>query len=408
MTESPRAAKGATFAVVVLTSMNLLNYLDRFVPSAVKELFKVDLGLSDAETSWPMTAFILVYMVTSPMFGALADRWPRKVLIAGGVALWSLATAAAAFATGFWSFLVARALVGVGEAAYATLAPPLLSDYFPPARRNRVLTFFYVAIPVGAALGFGLGGWIGKELGWRAAFLICGLPGILAAVLALRIQDPGRGAWDAAPATAAANWPEALRQLAANRRFVYAVAGYTAVTWAAGGMADWFPTYLVRNRGMGIAEAGTLIGMVTVVGGLGGTVVGGWLADRLQGRTKNNYLALSAWSMVPAAVFAALALAVPAGLWVGVCMFLSQFFLWFYNGPINTIIANAVGPELRARAFAVSIFTIHVLGDAISPTVIGIISDRSELLYGVALVPVFMLLGSLIWAAGWRRLPEPA
>lgn len=408
MSQSPRAAQGATFAVVVLTSMNLLNYLDRFVPSAVKELFKEDLGLTDAQTSWPLTAFIVVYMITSPMFGALADRWPRKVLIAGGVALWSVATAGAALATGFWSFLFARSLVGVGEAAYATLAPPLLSDFFPPERRNRVLTFFYVAIPVGAALGFGLGGFIGKELGWRAAFLICGLPGLLAAGLALRIQDPGRGAWDAAPTGKTANWGEALRLLAANPRFVYAVAGYTAVTWAAGGMADWFPTYLVRNRGMSLAEAGTLIGAVTVAGGLGGTAMGGWLADRLAGRTRNAYLALSAVSMVPAAVFAALALAVPAGPGVAVCMFLSQFFLWFYNGPINTIIANAVAPELRARAFAVSIFAIHILGDAVSPTIIGAISDSSELLYGVALVPVFMAIGAAIWAAGWRRLPEPA
>jgi MFS family permease len=408
LTESPRVARGATFAVVALTSMNLLNYLDRFVPSAVKELFKVDLGLTDAQTSWPMTAFIVVYMITSPMFGALADRWPRKVIIAAGVALWSLATGAAAFATGFWSFLLARALVGVGEAAYATLAPPMLSDFFPPERRNRILTFFYVAIPVGAALGFGLGGLIGKALGWRAAFLICGLPGLFAAFLALRVQDPGRGAWDPAPPPVMANWPDALRKLVANPRFVYAVAGYTAVTWAAGGMADWFPTYLVRNRGMGLAEAGSLIGAVTVVGGLAGTATGGWLADRLAGRTKNAYLALSSWSMVPAAVFAALALAVPAGPAVAACMFLAQFFLWFYNGPINTIIANSVAPELRARAFAVSIFAIHMLGDAISPTIIGAISDRSELLYGVALVPVFMALGALIWAAGWRRLPEPA
>ena len=112
--------------------------------------------------------------------------------------------------------------------------------------------------------------------------------------------------------------------------------------------------------------------------------------------------------MVPAAVFAGLALAVPAGPGVAVCMFLSQFFLWFYNGPINTIIANAVAPELRARAFAVSIFAIHILGDAVSPTIIGAISDSSELLYGVALVPVFMAIGAVIWAIGWRRLPEPA
>lgn len=395
-------------AVVVLTAMNLLNYVDRFVPSAVKDLFKADLGLTDAQTSYPLTAFVVVYMLTSPIFGALSDRVSRKVLIAAGVALWSLATAGAALATGFTSFLIARALVGVGEAAYATLAPPLLADFFPPERRNRVLTIFYVAIPVGAALGFTLGGVIGAAWSWRAAFLVCGLPGLLAAAAALAIKDPGRGRWDAEPA-GTVDWPAALRALAGNPAYVVAVAGYTAVTWAAGGMADWFPTYLSRMRGMDLAAAGTLIGTVTVVGGLGGTALGGWLADRLAGRTRQPYLALSAVSMVPAAVFAAAALMVPQGPLVGLCMLLAQFFLWFYNGPVNTIIANSVGPALRARAFALSILCIHLLGDAISPPIIGLISDHSgSLVLGVALVPVFMLLGALIWGLGWRRLPEPA
>jgi hypothetical protein len=143
-----------------------------------------------------------------------------------------------------------------------------------------------------------------------------------------------------------------------------------------------------------------------VVGGLVGTGVGGVIADKLVGRTKNPYLALSAVSMVPAAVFAGLALVVPAGAPVAACMFGAQLFLWFYNGPINTMIANAVGASVRARAFALSILSIHILGDAISPPIIGVISDTTgNLVAGVVLVPVFMALGALIWAAGWRRLP---
>lgn len=406
MSEPKRSTDGATFAVVVLTSMNLLNYMDRFVPSAVKDLFKVDLGLTDAQTSLPLTAFVVVYMLASPVFGSLVDKYPRKILIAAGVGLWSLATAGAALATGFWSFLFARALVGVGEAAYATLAPPLLSDFFSPERRNRVLTFFYVAIPVGAALGFTLGGIIGNSLGWRAAFLICGLPGLLAAFAALAIKDPGKGAWEEGGAGPTATWPEAIRMLAATPSYVYAVAGYTAVTFAAGGMADWFPTYLSRYRGMDLAQAGSLVGTVTVVGGLVGTGVGGILADKLVGRTKNAYLALSAVSMVPAAICAGLALVVPAGTPVAVCMFGAQLFLWFYNGPINTMIANAVGASVRARAFALSILSIHILGDAISPPIIGVISDQTgNLVAGVMLVPIFMAIGALIWGVGWRRLP---
>ncbi|MCX6927111.1 MAG: MFS transporter, partial [Verrucomicrobia bacterium] len=150
----PRVASGAGYALAILMLMNLMNYVDRWVPSVVKPLFKADLHLTSAQTSIPLSGFIIVYMLTSPIFGALADRYPRKWLIAAGVGLWSLATSGAALAVGFWSFLLARALVGVGEAAYATLSPALLSDFYPPQRRNRVLTFFFVAIPVGSALGF--------------------------------------------------------------------------------------------------------------------------------------------------------------------------------------------------------------------------------------------------------------
>src|SRR5436190_6229314 len=241
---------GAAYVVIILTLMNLLNYLDRWVPSVVKDLFKSDLKLTDAQTSLPLTGFIFIYMLTSPIFGALADRWPRKVLIAAGVGLWSLATGAAALAVGFWTFLLARALVGVGEAAYATLSPALISDFYPPDRRNRILTFFYVAIPVGAALGFVLGGFLGQYLGWRAAFLICGLPGLALAGMALTMRDPGRGRYDSDATQTPPPWTKAVGLLLKNREYVLAVAGYAAVTFASGALADWFPVFLQRHHGM--------------------------------------------------------------------------------------------------------------------------------------------------------------
>lgn len=408
---------GARYAVVVLTAMNLLNYLDRYVPSAVKELVKADLHLTDAQTSLPLTSFVWVYMLASPIFGAMADRVSRPKLIAIGVALWSLATAGAALATTFWVFLAARALVGVGEAAYATLTPPLLSDYYAPARRNRILTIFYVAIPVGSALGFALGGAVGQAYGWPAAFLVAGLPGLLAAGAALRIQDPPRGGWDGGAPAAQPSWPSALRELAANPVFVVAVAGYTAVTFAQGAMADWFPSFLVRNPdlGMDVGKAGMLVGASAVVGGLAGTTLGGWLADKLIGHTRHPYLALSAGSMIFAILSTLAALRLGSATGVIAAMFLAQFFLWFYNGPINALIANSTGGELRARAFAVSILSIHLLGDSISPTIVGKLSDTLEaagdvdhLGTSLLLIPAAMLVGTLIWAWGWRRLPAEA
>ena len=403
--KSVPAASGARYAIIVLTAMNLLNYIDRYVPSAVKPLFQQELGFTDAQTAYPLTAFVLVYMLTSPIFGSLADRMSRKTLIALGVALWSLATAGGAFATGLVTFILARALVGVGEAAYATIAPSLISDYYPPGRRNRMLTIFYVAIPVGAALGFTLGGLIGNAYGWRAALLIVGLPGLIAAGLALLIKEPARGAFDPVPAPAIPSWPDALRVLRRTAPYLFAVAGYIAVTWAGGGMADWFATYLVRVRGMDLGAAAGLTGAATVVGGLAGTLTGGLLADRLKGKTRSPYFALSCLTMIPAAGFALLALTAGSRTVIAGAILVAQFFMWCYNGPINAIIVNSVPAGMRARAVSMSILSIHLFGDAISPTIIGLISDRTGSLFsGMVLIPVMMLLGAGIWGVGWRKL----
>jgi predicted MFS family arabinose efflux permease len=397
---------GARFAVAVLTAMNLLNYMDRYVPSSVKDLVKADLKLTDTETSLPLTAFVLVYMCASPIFGSLADRVSRRVLLASGVALWSIATGAAAFATGFGTFLLARALVGVGEAAYATIGPALLADFFAPGKRNRVLTVFYVAIPVGTAVGFSAGGYIGPRYGWRTAFLVCALPGLAAAALALKIRDPGRGASDEGEAAApSVPWGKALAALAKNREYVTVVAGYAAVTFAGGAMADWFPTFLQRHRGFALEDADHLIGLAVVIGGLGGTAFGGWLADRL--KTRNPYFALSGVTMLLAGAASLVALIAHDRTVIVVAAFASQFLMWCYNGPVNAVIANCVPSALRTRAFALSIFAIHVLGDAISPAIVGRASDKSANLPVVMhLVPATMLLGAIVWLVGWRALAE--
>lgn len=405
------APRGAAFAVWVLTAINLLNYIDRWMPAAIKELFKKDLRLTDAQTSLPLTAFVVVYMLASPVFGALEGRFARKGLIALGVLLWSLATGLAGLAAGFASFLLLRSLVGIGEAAYGTLSPPLLADFYPAERRNRILTLFYVAIPVGSALGFALGGILGTRFGWRYAFMACGFPGLLCGLLVLLIREPPRGAQDhAAEKTAGPPaWPEALRSLARNREYLFAVAGYTAVTFAAGAMGDWFPAFLSRFRGLSIAEAGVLVSAVTVLGGLGGTVLGGALADALRGRTRNPYFCLSAVSMVAATGFTVLALLLRGRVALSACMFLAQLFLWFYNGPINATLVNCVPGRLRARAFSLSILSIHLLGDAVSPSIVGLISDRAgDLRAGLLLIPIMLGVGTLIWAAAWRLLPAPA
>lgn len=401
------SAPGAVFALVVLTAMNMLNYVDRWVPSAVKALFKEDLKLTDTETSLPLTAFIFVYMIASPIFGALAETKNRKVLIAIGVAAWSIATAVAGLAWNFWSLLLARALVGVGEAAYATLAPSLLADFFPPEKRNRAFTIFYVAIPVGSALGFAIGGKLGADYGWRIAFYAVGLPGLAVAALALLMKDPVRGAFDEAKPREV-SFGEALRLLARNRVFVVTVLGYTLVTFATGGIGDWFAEFLHRVRGMELEKAALAIGASAVIGGLLGTSLGGVVADRLIRVTRQPYLAVSGLFMLPATVLVCVALFVfEAPETIVITVIVAQIFVWAYNAPVNALLVNAVEPSLRARAFGISILCIHALGDAISPPIIGAISDATSNLGGaLVIVPLTLGLGAIVWLWGWRKLPD--
>jgi MFS family permease len=237
MNANAPAAPGATVTarlaargLAVLTFINLFNYLDRFVvASLVESLRASELKLSDVQSGALMTGFIVVYMVASPLFGVLGDRGSRPRLLALGVFVWSLATAAAGLARSFAALFAARAAVGIGEAAYGTIAPSLLADYFPREKRGRVYAIFFCAIPIGSALGYIVGGWADTHLGWRSAFFVAGLPGLLLALLALTLPDPPRGVMDTPEEVPAgeptkAGWGSYLA-LARNRPFRIAVLG---------------------------------------------------------------------------------------------------------------------------------------------------------------------------------------
>ncbi|HWP34199.1 MAG TPA: MFS transporter, partial [Thermodesulfobacteriota bacterium] len=174
-------------ALALLFAVNLLNYLDRYVVPPLVPLLQADFALSDRELGLLASAFLLVYTALSPLVGLAADRMRRKGLLAAGVALWSLATAAAAFAGSYPALLATRALVGIGEATFGTLAPTWIADLVPPERRGRALAVFFVAMPLGGALGYVVGGAVGGTLGWRPAFLVAGLPGLLLAAAVLRL-----------------------------------------------------------------------------------------------------------------------------------------------------------------------------------------------------------------------------
>lgn len=402
---SPAFEKAVRRGLVVLTLINLLNYVDRYVISSLVETLKSPtkgLGLTDTEAGLMPMAFIFVYMLTSGIFGTIADRHSRPRLIALGVAVWSVATAVGGFAAGFVSLLAARALVGVGEGAYGTIAPSLLADYFPRAQRGRVFSIFFAAIPVGAALGYILGGWADGHLGWRAAFFLAGLPGLVAAWAALTLPDPPRGSQDddgaePAPAAAPRGWATVYAPLFRNRPYVLTVLGYTAATFAAGGLAYWMPAFLSRVRGATMGEATMQFGGITVVTGLFGTYLGGVAGDRLLRRTRHAYLWFSGVTTCLAAPLVWLALTLESPPLYLAAIVVGELLLFASTGPINSAIVNVVPARQRVAAVALSILSIHLLGDAVSPFLIGAVSDASSLRTAVLMVPVAVAVAGVIW-----------
>jgi MFS transporter, Spinster family, sphingosine-1-phosphate transporter len=413
----PRAAvRFAGRGLLVLTLINLLNYLDRYVPSAVLPQMKASgIVATDSESGYLATGFLLVYMLASPIFGYLGDHRSRTRPIAIGVALWSLATMWSGLSHSYWELFASRAAVGIGEAAYATIAPALLADYYPPVQRGRIFAIFYMAIPVGAALGYVVGGAVSQAWGWRAAFFIAGLPGLLLALGALRVPDPPRGSSEAAastptPATTRLGVLEALWQtlllyfkLAAQSSYALTVLGYAAYTFAVGGLAFWMPSFLERVRNVPVSQATTGFGAIVVVTGFVGTFLGGWLGDYCLRYTRQSYLWLSGLATLLALPLTLASLRGAAPHIFYPALVGAELLLFMSTGPINSVIVSLVSPTQRASAVALSVLAIHALGDVISPPLIGRLSDRTSLGEAVLLVPVAVAVCGLLWVVAALR-----
>jgi MFS family permease len=395
MNASPLTLTYRRYALGLLLAVNLLNYIDRQVLFAVFPLIKSDLSLSDTALGFLGSAFMLSYLLFAPLFGWLGDHWSRTRLAAGGLVVWSLATALAGFAAGYKTLLAARATVGVGEASFGTVSPGLIADFFPKERRGRVLAWFYVAIPVGSALGYLLGGVLGQRYGWHTAFLLVGIPGLLLAVPIALLRTPPRGGDDAPKQAPERTVSSGYAALFRNRSFVYNTLAMAAMTFAIGGLAQWIPSFLNRSHSLDVAKGNTLFGATTVLAGILGTMAGGWLGDRWQKSNGKGYLLISGWGFLIGAPFAAWAILAPGLTACMAAIFIAEFFLFLNTGPLNTVIINVTNPAVRAMAFAVNIFFIHALGDAVSPSILGWLSDQWGLRSALLITPCAMVVAGL-------------
>lgn len=424
---------GAYAALALLFIINMVNYVDRYLLAAVAPQARHDLlpGLTEGEQLADMGIlqgiFMVAYMIAAPYFGWLSDRYSRWKLVGAGLVIWSVATGMSGMCSSFWSMLFFRCLVGVGEAAYAPAAPAILADLFPLKYRGKAITIFYIAIPVGSALGFIYGGKMQAVPGldWRWAFYCMVPPGLLLACFCFFMREPKRGGAEGADykPSQAPRWKNYWK-IITNKSFLYCCLGMTAMTFAVGGITTWMPTYVSHRqlqedpelkerlakdpeqaRKDALKQANDGFGMIVVVGALLSTLAGGWAADALRSRFSGSYFLVSGVTMFAAFGCFLLFLNSPLTIVGWGSLFLTVFFVFANTGPTNTILANVIHPSMRQMAVAICILMIHSLGDVISPWVIGKVAGSDEgLSRGFVVVSVMILLSGIIWCLGARHL----
>ncbi|MGA2572118.1 MAG: MFS transporter [Terracidiphilus sp.] len=430
--------------VLLLLALNLLNYLDRYILNGAQPLIQQEFHATDEQMGALTTALFLFYMFAAPASGWLGDWFRRKPLIITGAILWSLATLGTAFVHTYWSLYTRRALVGIGEATFGIYAPAVLSDFYKERDRNRILSIFYLAIPVGAALGYLAGGELGSLWGWRAPYLICAVPGlVIAALFGVWGREPERGAKDRyrVVPTRVGSWDALERmvkrrfrlfkmgafleafgraaiaftfgsvrfvrprlRLFRNGAFLTATFGLAAITFALGGISAWVPTFLHRAEGFSVANASLVVSAITVIDGIGGTIVGGWIAHRWQRTDHRALYLISFWSVILTIPFGILVFFGPHVTTIP-ALFFAEFFIFLNTGPLNAAIVNSVHGAVRATAISINLFCIHAFGDTFSPQIIGAISDRSNLSIGLGATLVSLFIAAWILWYGARFAP---
>lgn len=401
---------GAHISLGLLVTLNLFNFVDRYILAAVEPSIRATFFSSnDPNAMWwsgiLSTAFVVSYMISAPALGWLADRYSRWVIIGGGAIVWSFATAASGLAGSIAALFIARMCVGVGEGAYNSAAPAVISDAFPLKRRSTMLSVFFAAIPIGTALGYLLGGLINIHLGWRTAFYIVSVPGLVLGGICLFRKDSrifdARGPTYAA--STSSDYMKALASLIKTPSYGFNVAAQTAMAFALGGLAYWMPAYLqFRHQPTSAIE---VLGILIGTAGLTSTLAGGFLADRLRVRVRGSDLLISGFGMLVGFPFIAAMLYTPFP-YAWILLFAASFFIFFNTGPANSAMANVSLPAIRAMAFGLSIFVMHALGDAIAPPLLGLVAGHTNMNFAFLAIAAVMLISGLLWIIGAKYLPR--
>ncbi|WP_428897909.1 putative arabinose efflux permease [Parelusimicrobium proximum] len=371
----------------LLFTINLFNYIDRQILYSVFPLLKDDLALSDTQLGSLASAFMIVYMLYAPISGYFADRGKRTGWMGWNIIVWSFATIGSAFATGYKSLLGARSLIGVGEAGFTSIAQGYLAELYPKENRARILAAFGLAIPMGSALGYLLGGFMGNHFGWRAAFIIVAVPGIFLGLCVLFLKDKKRENMTPEQKPTLKGYLDLLL----NKKYIFISLSQAMTTFVVGGLAAWMPSYYNRFFGLDTAQSGLIFGISVIIAGAAGTFAGGQISERVFRANKNAYFITSFIGLACTIPFAVMGV-ISKNMWLASVMFsIAMTFAFIPTGPLNAAIVNITSSTIRSMAFALNIFIIHALGDAISPVIIGRLSDMWGLKIAVLLCFVTIL-----------------
>ncbi len=412
----------ARFAFTVLLIINILNYSDRYVLSAVLPKIQMDLSLNDTELGLLSSAFLLVYALTTLPLGVWADRSTRKNIVAICVSVWSVATTLAGFTTNFIQLFMTRTVLGIGEAGYAPATLSLLGDYFPKESRGRILSFYSIGNLIGTAFGLIMGGIVADKFGWHWAFFIVGLPGLIAAFLIWRATEPARGVYEQEDGDDASTthgglgkdfWG-AVKHLFRIPTYWIILGAFIFSFFTVGGASAWIPTYFHNAFALSVSRSATISGAVLAGGSLIGTLGGGLVSDYLQRRRPQGRMIVVTFSFLVGAPMTWFALSQHELTPFIVTFFIAVICLSLCLGPLNAIIQDVIVPKVRATAFGLALLLAHLLGDASAPTLIGALSDnfhahgveKAQAL-GLALLttaPVCLALAGIVCLIGLRTV----
>ena len=369
--------KNARFALAVLFGINLMNFFDRQIAGALLEPIRIEFGMNDASSAWVNTAFTLIYAVAGVPLGRLSDTWKRTRVIAIGVTFWSVLTATSGLALGYWTYLFTRMGVGIGEASCAPAGQALIGDLYPAEKRARAMGIFMMGLPLGLFASYLLSGAIAEAWGWRAAFFVACLPGLLLAVAALRIREPAR---EAAPSPTHAADPtlHAFGVILRVPTMWWIILSGILFNFHAYAVNMFQNAFLQRFHEVSLGTAGKLSAISLGLAGAIGLLVGGALGDRLRMKIASGRLLVAAVAMLCAAPCIYIALEQPKG---GVTVFTilmaaSSACTFVYYATVYSAIQDVVPGHLRATAVSVYFLAFYVLGASFGPTIMGTLSDR--------------------------------